>query len=118
MEGELLFYINHEKYPLHAGELLIVNANEIHSVHALKTNKTAVIQIPLRQFEGYFTAQQFIRFEGGVRGGKDSGNPSDRRLISLVQRLYNVYAESGMDTIFARFLCIMSFFICWLLSIG
>ena len=64
MEGELLFYINHEKYPLHAGELLIVNANEIHSVHALKTNKTAVIQIPLRQFEGYFTAQQFIRFEG------------------------------------------------------
>ena len=63
MEGELLFYINHEKYPLHAGELLIVNANEIHSVHALKTNKTAVIQIPLRQFEGYFTAQQFIRFE-------------------------------------------------------
>ena len=32
MEGELLFYINHEKYPLHAGELLIVNANEIHSV--------------------------------------------------------------------------------------
>ena len=88
MEGELLFYINHEKYPLHAGELLIVNANEIHSVHALKTNKTAVIQIPLRQFEGYFTAQQFIRFEGGVRGGKDSGNPSDRRLISLVQRLY------------------------------
>jgi Bacterial regulatory helix-turn-helix proteins, AraC family len=99
MEGELLFYINHEKYPLHAGELLIVNANEIHSVHALKTNKTAVIQIPLRQFESYFTAQQFIRFEGGVRGGKDSGNPSDRRLISLVQRLYNVYAEkrNGYD---------------------
>ena len=93
MEGELLFYINNEKYPLHAGELLIVNANEIHSVHALQTNKTAVIQSPLRQFEGYFTAQQFIRFEGGVRGGKDSDNPSDKRLISLVQRLYNVYAE-------------------------
>ena len=52
MEGELLFYINHEKYPLHAGELLIVNANEIHSVHALKTNKTAVIQIPLGSLKG------------------------------------------------------------------
>ena len=42
--GRATFYINHEKYPLHAGELLIVNANEIHSVHALKTNKTAVIR--------------------------------------------------------------------------
>lgn len=99
MEGELLFFINNQKYPLHAGELLIVNANEIHSVHALKENRTAVIQIPLRQFENYFTAQQFIRFEGGVRGGRDSDNPSDERLISLVQRLYNVYSErrAGYD---------------------
>lgn len=93
MEGQLLFYINNEKYPLHAGELLIVNANEIHSVHALQENKTAVIQIPLRQFENYFTAQQFIRFEGGIRGGAYNENPSDKRLISLVQRLYNVYTE-------------------------
>lgn len=99
LEGELLFYINNEKYPLHAGELLIVNANEIHSVNALKENKTAVIQIPLRQFENYFTAQQFIRFEGGIHRETDSENPSDRRLISLVQRLYNVYTErrNGYD---------------------
>lgn len=99
LEGELLFYINNEKYPLHAGELLIVNANEIHSVNALKENKTAVIQIPLRQFENYFTAQQFIRFEGGIHRETDSENPSDRRLISLVQRLYNVYMErrNGYD---------------------
>ena len=93
MEGELLFYINNEQYPLHAGELLIVNANEIHSVNAWKENKTAVIQFPLRQFENYFTAQQFIRFEGGIHREEDSENPSDRRLISLVQRLYNVYTE-------------------------
>ena len=99
LEGELLFYINNEKYLLHAGELLIVNANEIHSVNALKENKTAVIQIPLRQFENYFTAQQFIRFEGGIHRETDSENPSDRRLISLVQRLYNVYTErrNGYD---------------------
>lgn len=99
LEGELLFYINNEKYPLHAGELLIVNANEIHSVNALKENKTAVIQIPLRQFENYFTAQQFIRFEGGIHRETDSENPSNRRLISLVQRLYNVYTErrNGYD---------------------
>ena len=76
-----------------------MNANEIHSVNALKENKTAVIQIPLRQFENYFTAQQFIRFEGGIHRETDSGNPSDRRLISLVQRLYNVYTErrNGYD---------------------
>ena len=99
MEGELVFYINKEKFPLYAGELLIVNANEIHSVHAPKKNKTAVIQIPLRQFEPYFTAQRFIRFEGGVRGNRNGENPSDERLVTLVQRLYNVYTDrrTGYD---------------------
>ena len=53
MEGELVCYVNKEKFPLYAGELLLDNAYEIHSVHAPKKNKTAVIQIPLRQFEPY-----------------------------------------------------------------
>ena len=32
MEGSLTFYLNDEKYPLKAGELMIINSNEVHSI--------------------------------------------------------------------------------------
>ena len=62
MDGELTFFLNQEEYPLTAGKFLIINSNEIHSINALEKNRTAVLQIPLKQFEGYFTAERFIRF--------------------------------------------------------
>ena len=34
LEGELKFYINNQSQPLSAGELIIVNSNEIHSIEA------------------------------------------------------------------------------------
>ena len=36
LEGELRFYINNQSQPLSAGELIIVNSNEIHSIEAPK----------------------------------------------------------------------------------
>ena len=36
LEGELKFYINNQSQPLSAGELIIVNSNEIHSIEAPK----------------------------------------------------------------------------------
>ena len=54
LEGELRFYINNQSQPLSAGELIIVNSNEIHSIHAPRKNETVVLQIPLKQFEKYF----------------------------------------------------------------
>ena len=64
MEGRLDFFVNKDEYPLKAGEQIIINSNEIHSIHAVEKNKTVVLQIPLKQFENYFTAQRYIRFRG------------------------------------------------------
>ena len=55
MEGSLTFYLNDEKHPLKAGELMIINSNEVHSIDSPEENHTAVLQIPLKQFEDYFT---------------------------------------------------------------
>ena len=49
LEGSLRFYLNEVQYPLEAGELIIINSNEIHSIHAPEKNRTVVLQIPLRQ---------------------------------------------------------------------
>lgn len=94
MEGRLSFFLNGEEYPLEAGELIIINSNEIHSVHAPERNKTVVLQIPLKQFESYFTAQRFIRFKSAARLARDdsSGIPDNRKLAFFMEELYQVYA--------------------------
>ena len=84
MEGHLEFFMNKEEYPLKAGEQLIINSNEIHSIHAAEKNKTVVLQIPLKQFENYFTAQRFIRF-------RSQDAEVDGKLASLIKKLYKVY---------------------------
>lgn len=86
LEGSLSFFLNEEEHPLKAGELIIINSNEIHSIHAPKANQTVVLQIPLKQFEDYFTAQRFIRFLSGA-------NPMDKRLTSLIQEMYKIFTE-------------------------
>ena len=86
MEGHLEFFMNKEEYPLKAGEQLIINSNEIHSIHAAERNKTVVLQIPLKQFENYFTAQRFIRF-------RSQDAEADGKLASLIKKLYKVYTE-------------------------
>ena len=48
MEGSLTFYLNDEKHPLKAGELMIINSNEVHSIDSPEENHTAVLQIPLK----------------------------------------------------------------------
>ena len=84
LEGHLEFFMNKEEYPLKAGEQLIINSNEIHSIRAVEKNKTVVLQIPLKQFENYFTAQRFIRF-------RSQDETADVKLASLIKKLYKVY---------------------------
>ena len=86
MEGSLDFFVNKEEYPLKAGEQIIINSNELHSIHAVEKNKTVVLQIPLKQFENYFTAQRYISFRG-------KEELVDKKLASLLSKLYLVYSE-------------------------
>ena len=38
LKGRLTFFLNEEEYPLEAGGLIIINSNEIHSIHAPRKN--------------------------------------------------------------------------------
>ena len=93
LDGRLSFFLNEEEYHLEAGELIIINSNEIHSIHAPEKNETVVLQIPLKQFEDYFTAQRFIRFRSAARQGRDrtAKIPDNRKLAFFIEELYKVY---------------------------
>lgn len=124
MEGSLYFYIDEKEYPLKSGEFLIINSNEVHSIQAPVRNETIVLQIPLKQFSDYFTAQRFIRFRSrnngqgeavseyaaeqnkNVRLTADSERETEekpgetnRRMVSLIRELYRVYVsrETGYE---------------------
>jgi len=91
-EGALSFYLNHEAYPLNAGEFMIVNSNEIHAIASPESNRTIVLQIPLKTFEAYYTAEQFIRFT-------HDSSKHDETVMTLVHDMYAAYdaKETGYE---------------------
>lgn len=96
-EGELFFYLNEKEHLLRPGEFLIINSNEVHSIQAPKENQTVVLQIPLKLFEDYFTAQRFIRFKQPVKvksGERETElEPQDSYFAELIQEIYQIYEE-------------------------
>ena len=85
-DGEMEFYLNDKRYPLHPGEFMLVNSNELHSIYAPKKNKTLVIQIPVATFERYYTDDGFIYFS-------HSSRIQDEEVMGLFEEMYHVYAE-------------------------
>lgn len=83
-EGEIDFFINNSGYSLKPGECMLVNSNEIHSIHAPKENLTVVLQIPLSNFEKYYTDDQFIYFS-------NSNLIQDREVMALIREIYEIY---------------------------
>ena len=85
-EGGLLFYLNGEEYSLHAGEFIIVNSNEIHSIESPCQNDTLVLQIPLKTFADYFVGEQFIRFTHDSR-------KQDEQMMEVLRNMQDTYSE-------------------------
>lgn len=85
-EGKLSFVLNEEKFPIHAGEFIIVNSNEVHSIFSPNPNRTIVLQIPLIAFEKYYTDEQFILFSHQLSN-------QDERMMKLIDGIYQTYRK-------------------------
>lgn len=72
-EGKADFYLNDKKCVLTAGEFVIVNSNEAHSIHAPGRNEAVVLQIP--------TEEQTLWFSREKR-------EEDGKLFALLERMY------------------------------
>lgn len=85
-EGELSFHLHEEIRHLRPGEFVLVNSNEIHSVHSPKPNYTVVLQIPLQLFCKYYTDEQFIYFSHSTR-------EQDAEIMRLLKDMYQCYTK-------------------------
>ena len=88
-EGELEFFIEEKQYSLRPGQFMLVNSNEVHSVHSPKANKTIVLQIPLATFEKYYTDDRFIYFT-------HSSRLQDEEIMYLIGDMYETYQEKTL----------------------
>lgn len=88
-DRSLNFFLNEKKYHLQAGDFVLVNSNEVHSIYAPDPNETIVLQIPLGSFAGYYTEEQFIWFS-------HSEKSDDERIFSLLNEMYEQNTECRM----------------------
>ena len=88
-DGSLNFFLNEKKYHLQAGDFVLVNSNEVHSIYAPDPNETIVLHIPLGSFAGYYTEEQFIWFS-------HSEKSDDERIFSLLNEMYEQNTECRM----------------------
>lgn len=87
-EGSILFYLNEEKHLLKAGQFMLLNSNEIHSIDSPAPNHTVVLQIPLKTFREYYTGDQFIYFT-------QSPGETDEEVMRLIQEMYGGLTEKA-----------------------
>lgn len=85
-EGSLTFIVDEKKVPLKAGEFIIVNSNEVHSVFSPKPNLTIVLQIPMITFEKYYTEEEFVVFSR-------EASVQDSRIMELIRTMYETYVK-------------------------
>ncbi len=86
LEGTLTFYVNNRSRPLSAGELIIVNSNEIHSIEAPNPNLTLVLQIPASYFAPYIGEEDYAVFVSRSR-------EKNHDLALLMEKMYHVYTK-------------------------
>lgn len=87
-EGELRFFVNEKAYSLCAGEFMLLNSNEVHSVASLKKNVTIVLQIPLDVFSHYYTEENYICFSHGACVQDDA-------IMKLIKEMDEIYTEKA-----------------------
>ena len=87
-DGELAVYVDEKEFPLTAGQFILLNSNEVHSIVASKPNETIVFQIPLKLFEPYYTDENFILFTHSPRN-------QDLRVMELIKDIYREYKGKG-----------------------
>lgn len=85
-EGELRFFVNEEAYTLCAGEFMLLNSNEVHSVVSLRKNATVVLQIPLDVFSHYYTEENYICFSHGAC-------VQDEAIMKLIKEMDECYTQ-------------------------
>lgn len=86
LEGAIDFYMNASHYPLYRNQFVLVNSNEIHSIHASLPNYTLVLQIPVQTFDRYWEEDGSLIFRR-VNTGRDT------EITKVIEDIFRYYQD-------------------------
>lgn len=89
LEGEVDFFLEDTRLHLTVGRFVLINSNEVHSIHALRPNRAVVLQIPVNTFHKYNQNNSFIYFS-------HNRQDADEEIMSLVREIYTTYQEKQL----------------------
>ena len=78
-----MFYIPSVPKRIH---LFSVNSNELHEIEAPVPNRTIVLQIPLKNFNGYLGVDDYIYF-------MRSKNGNDYAIMDRIRQMFEIYEK-------------------------
>lgn len=89
-EGSLDFILREKVIKVDAGDFIIINTNELHSIRAKDANEAIFLQIPISEFHQYLTADNFISFKKKGTGTQGHGK-------NMMDWMKNIYEESKVE---------------------
>lgn len=96
-EGSLDFILREKVLTVPAGNFIIINTNELHSIRAKDRNFAVYLQIPIGEFKNYLTGDHFISFHKKGKGAVVTTTPEKRQIYEkeMLQLIRNIYQLSG-----------------------
>lgn len=94
-EGSLDFLLREKEITVKAGDFMIINTNELHSIRATDVNKAVYVQIPISEFKNYLTGDRFISFHKKGKGSIAILTPIERKatdahMMALIRNIYEL----------------------------
>ena len=80
-DGYVNFEVNDFRLCLKAGEFILLNSNEVHSIDSPEPNSTIVLQFPLKLFAYYYNDDSFIYFTHSPRN-------EDQEVMQIISQMY------------------------------
>jgi AraC-like DNA-binding protein/mannose-6-phosphate isomerase-like protein (cupin superfamily) len=96
-EGNLDFILREKTITVGAGNFIIINTNELHSIRAQKSNLAVYLQIPIGEFKNYLTGDHFISFHKKGKGAVVQSTPEELAKYEqeMLRRIHRIYQLSG-----------------------
>jgi AraC-like DNA-binding protein/mannose-6-phosphate isomerase-like protein (cupin superfamily) len=96
-EGNLEFILREKTITVGAGNFIIINTNELHSIRAQESNLAVYLQIPIGEFKNYLTGDHFISFHKKGKGAVVQSTPEELAKYEqeMLRRIHRIYQLSG-----------------------
>ncbi len=93
LQGSLRVIVNDRRYTMHSGDVIVVNAGEVHSTYSAQPNAAALLQVPNEFLKMSIPDFDSVRFGFNTVAMKSGRKGAVRESLETLSRLYDAYRK-------------------------